>query len=317
MTRAVDNRVITPGRTEIPIVINGDMAIWQRGPALSSDSGNYACDRFWYAGTGATSQRSTDVPSGFVYSNKLTYGSADMSIGQPIELPATGKQGDLISGQTLTLAFYGKVDSGTEGIGTAINFRNSKFSSTDQQAFTISDSGVTLTTDWQRFTKTFTIPTVHANNIMAAFEINGISKTAYITGVQVEVGDFNATTLPPFQFEAVGTSLVRCQRYFQKSYQQSDVPGTATQLGSVWHEIGDSTSDFLSFSYNTQIEMRSSASVTTFDLAGTSAKVSYSGSVNGKSGTIANASPKGWRIHTDNSTSKDALVYQFTASAEL
>jgi hypothetical protein len=79
----------------------------------------YACDRFWYAGkSGMTSQRSTDVPSGkgFIYSNKLTYGSADMAIGQPIELPATGIQGNLISGQTLTVAFYGKVDSGTEAI---------------------------------------------------------------------------------------------------------------------------------------------------------------------------------------------------------
>ena len=204
-------------KTATPLIINGDMAIWQRGTALSSSSGSYACDRFWYAGTGATSQRSTDVPSGkgFIYSNKLTYGSADMAIGQPIELPATGKQGNLISGQTLTIAFYGKVDSGTEGIGLAINFRNGKFDSTDQQAFTISDNAVTLTTSWQRFTKTFTIPTVHANNIMAAFEINGISKTAYITGVQAEIGTFDSNSIPPFQFEDAGTNLRRCQRYFQ------------------------------------------------------------------------------------------------------
>jgi hypothetical protein len=211
-----DNTVALDRKTATPLIINGDMAIWQRGTALSSSSGNYACDRFWYAGTGATSQRSTDVPSGFIYSNKLTYGSADMAIGQPIELPATGKQGNLISGQTLTVAFYGKVDSGTEGIGLAINFRNGKFDSTDQQAFTISDNAVTLTTSWQRFTKTFTIPTVHANNIMAAFEINGISKTAYITGVQAEIGTFDTNSIPDFQFEDRGTSLARCQRYYVK-----------------------------------------------------------------------------------------------------
>ena len=209
--------ILRPRKTATPLIINGDMAIWQRGTALSSNSGNYACDRFWYAGTGMTSQRSTDVPSGFIYSNKLTYGSADMAIGQPIELPATGKQGNLISGQTLTIAFYGKVDSGTEGIGLAINFRNGKFDGTDQQAFTISDNSVTLTTSWQRFTKTFTIPTVHANNIMTAFEINGISKTAYITGVQAEIGSFDANSIPDFQFEDRATSLARCQRYFTKT----------------------------------------------------------------------------------------------------
>ncbi len=102
-----DNTVALDRKTVPPIFINGDMGIWQRGASLSSNPGNYACDRFWYAGTGMTSQRSTDVPSGkgFIYSNKLTYGSADMAIGQPIELPATGIQGNLISGQTLTIAF--------------------------------------------------------------------------------------------------------------------------------------------------------------------------------------------------------------------
>mgnify|MGYP001367333802 CR=1 FL=1 len=39
----------------------------------------------------------------------------------------------------------------------------------------------------------------------------------FITGVQLEIGDFNADTMPPFQFEDVGTSLARCQRYFTKT----------------------------------------------------------------------------------------------------
>ena len=39
----------------------------------------------------------------------------------------------------------------------------------------------------------------------------------FITGVQLEIGDFNADTMPPFQFEDVGTNLARCQRYFTKT----------------------------------------------------------------------------------------------------
>ena len=35
----------------------------------------------------------------------------------------------------------------------------------------------------------------------------------YITGVQMEVGDFDSNSIPDFQFEDVGTSLRRCQRY--------------------------------------------------------------------------------------------------------
>jgi len=37
-----------------------------------------------------------------------------------------------------------------------------------------------------------------------------------ITGVQLEVGEFSSTTLPPFQFEDFGDNLRRCQRYFTK-----------------------------------------------------------------------------------------------------
>jgi len=37
-----------------------------------------------------------------------------------------------------------------------------------------------------------------------------------ITGVQLEVGEYTSSTLPPFQHESFGDNLARCQRYFQK-----------------------------------------------------------------------------------------------------
>jgi len=36
-----------------------------------------------------------------------------------------------------------------------------------------------------------------------------------ITGVQLEVGEFSSTTLPPFQHENFGANLERCERYYQ------------------------------------------------------------------------------------------------------
>ena len=51
------------------------------------------------------------------------------------------------------------------------------------------------------------------------------SATFYLTGVQLEIGTFgDVNALPPFQFEDVGTSLGRCQRYFQKSFPQGTDP---------------------------------------------------------------------------------------------
>ena len=37
-----------------------------------------------------------------------------------------------------------------------------------------------------------------------------------ITGVQWEVGTYDANSIAPFQFEDAGTSLARCQRYFER-----------------------------------------------------------------------------------------------------
>jgi hypothetical protein len=37
-----------------------------------------------------------------------------------------------------------------------------------------------------------------------------------ITGIQLEVGEYTSSTLPPFQHESFGDNLQRCQRYFQK-----------------------------------------------------------------------------------------------------
>jgi len=257
---------VTNRQNAKPIFINGAMEVWQRGTALASDSGNYAADRFWYSGTGMTSQRSTDAPSGFSYSNKLTYGSADMSIGQPIELPAAGEQGMFIAGQKITIAFYGKVDSGTEAISVVINARNSKFSGTNSTSFSTSSDSATLTTDWQRFTNTFTIPTINANNVILAFELAGIGKTAYFTGIQAELGEFNTTTIPPFQHESYGDSLARCQRYFFKTFAQGTTPAqnvgaNNTLVNGAHTAIQDNRYP----SYELPVEMRAAGTATSFN----------------------------------------------------
>jgi hypothetical protein len=41
----------------------------------------------------------------------------------------------------------------------------------------------------------------------------------YITGLQMEVGEFDSNTIPSFPFEDHSTSLLRCQRYFNQMKQ--------------------------------------------------------------------------------------------------
>ena len=58
-----------------------------------------------------------------------------------------------------------------------------------------------------------------------------------ITGLQMEVGEYNSDTIPEFQHESFSDSLQRCQRYYEKSYNATTDPGTATLVG-VRHGSG-------------------------------------------------------------------------------
>jgi hypothetical protein len=73
-----------------------------------------------------------------------------------------------------------------------------------------SDDHASATTSW----------TVSTSFKATSNQVNFFDSTSnelYITGVQLEVGTFDANSIPPFQFEDVGTSLARCMRYYERS----------------------------------------------------------------------------------------------------
>jgi len=52
-----------------------------------------------------------------------------------------------------------------------------------------------------------------------------------ITGIQLEVGEYTSSTLPPFQHESYADNLLRCQRYFQNIADGTD---KAIGMGQYW-----------------------------------------------------------------------------------
>jgi hypothetical protein len=51
-------------------------------------------------------------------------------------------------------------------------------------------------------------------------QVNNLDSTSnnfHLTGVQLEVGEFSSTTLPPFQHESFGDNLQRCLRYYYRA----------------------------------------------------------------------------------------------------
>ena len=63
-------------------------------------------------------------------------------------------------------------------------------------------------------------------------QVNNADSTSnnwHLTGVQLEVGEYDATTIPPFQHENFGDNLVRCHRYY---YKLKNDAGSTT--GAFW-----------------------------------------------------------------------------------
>jgi hypothetical protein len=69
-------------------------------------------------------------------------------------------------------------------------------------------TGGTQSTTWESFTAANALPSGHVNIA------DSTDNDWAITGVQLEIGEFDANTIPSFPFENFDTSLSKCQRYF-------------------------------------------------------------------------------------------------------
>ena len=135
-----------------------------------------------------------------------------------------------------------------------------------------------------------TLATAWAGNTSAndfVGQVNGLDSTDnnfHITGIQLEVGEFSSTTLPPFQHESYGDNLSRCQRYFLFTGD-----GSAYQSHGTGVEVS-STSGYCNVPLSST--MRATPSVTKedalviFDGNGESAVTGIGNIYYGKQGTI-------------------------------
>jgi len=225
-------------------IINGDFGIWQRGTSFSFSGGGagvYTADRWlmnYSAGTGtaySVSQQAftpgaapvTGYESAYYLQWQMTNagsGNNINQIGQRIEDVRT------FAGQTVTISMWAKADSArVMGFYADQNF-GSGGSSTQYNV--ISNPSLSLTTSWQRFTFTATIPSVSGKTIGAGSYLllglslpSGTTSTISFWGVQVEAGSV-ATPLTTASNTLQG-ELALCQRYLPAFTGQTDYIGYA------------------------------------------------------------------------------------------
>ena len=249
-------------------IINGDMAIDQRNAGASALVGvaspQYFVDRFGYQGsvtsklTAGQNYGGVTPPAGFVYylgakvTTAYATGAGDyFSLQQKIEgLNCTDLNWGTANAKAVTLSFY--VYSSVTGTFGGV-FQNSASNRSYPFTYTISvastwelktinvagdTSGTWLTTSgigmeiaWGLgvgSTYSGTAGAWAAANYISATGatniINTLNATFYVTGVKLEVGSI-AT---PFVPDNYSDSLVKCQRYYCKTFPMATAPANNT-----------------------------------------------------------------------------------------
>jgi hypothetical protein len=230
-------------------IINGNFDIWQRGTSFNSASSEMTADRWRVEKTGSTSTITrqpftlgqTDVPGEPTYFCRLAVtsvtGAANLTIlRQYVEGVRT------FAGQTATLSFWAKADT-TKTIAIELAQIFGTGGSPSSNIGAIGVTKVTLTTSWQKFTKTVTLPSITGKTLGTnnndLLEVNfwldagsNFNSRTDTLGHQSGTFDFAEVQLEPgpvetpFEIRPIGTELALCQRYFEIISMQS-LTGTA------------------------------------------------------------------------------------------
>lgn len=255
MSKARDTGEVLNTRVGRNLIINGDFSIWQRGTSQTV-AGYGSVDRFKQFATGSTfsvtresfALGQTDVPGNpkYFYRNLVTSvaGAANL-IAAEFHIEDITK----FSGKEVTLSFWAKADSAKDMATSYVqSFGGGGSQSTGITG--ISPTTHSLTTSWQKFTTTATLPSIAgktlgtigndllaitfwfdagSNHNASTNSLGQQSGTFDISNVQLEFGD----TATEFEYVHPADQLTKCQRYFQKSYIKNSPLGTAGSTGSL------------------------------------------------------------------------------------
>jgi hypothetical protein len=235
-------------------IINGAMAINQRNTTLSTNSSQgYSVDRMWGFSGGSTaatfSQISSTGLAGFPFAIRCqrtagNTGTNGVYMGQIVE---SNNLQDL-QGQSVTISFWARAGSNYSPTSSVLNVYLRTGTVADQGLNTLispgwtgvvqQSSGVTLTTSWQFFSRTFSVAS-NAQELSAFFEAPttgtaGANDFYDITGFQLEAG----SVATPFERRDYGRELMMCQRYYYRI-----AAGTAGQIfGSGFNQTTTTSS---------------------------------------------------------------------------
>lgn len=270
-------------------LINGNYDIWQRGTSLGASTGRrYLADRW-----GDESAGSTIAPS----QQTFTLGQTAVP-GEPtffhrsVVLSSAGSGNYAVhtqriegvrsfAGQQVTVSFYAKADA-TKNIAIECQQIFGTGGSPSTAVQSIGTATKTLGTSWALYTAQITVPSISGKTLgtngddflefifwfdagssfnARTNSLGQQSGTFDISKVQLEAGPI-ATA---FELRPITTEIGLCQRYYAKTYNVGDVPGTAISAGSIASVNYAAASNGVFVTWKLPVEMRAVPSVTTYN----------------------------------------------------
>ena len=318
-------------------IINGNFDIWQRGTSFTGSV--YGPDRWFHSRVGTThtvTQQAftlgqTDVPGEPTYYCRTVVSSV-AGAGNAALLVHKVENVRTFAGQQVTVGFWAKADA-TKNIAVDLA---QDFGTGGSPSARVTDIGVTkisIGTNWQKVTVTATLPSISGktlgtdNNDYLQFDIwfdagsnfnartdtlGQQSGTFEIAQVQVEPGP----VATPFERRPIGTELALCQRYFEKSYSISIVPGTASSGPGVFGTRCSSSNELGTISFKQSKRVNPSIILYNWSTGATGTWRDGSGATD-KTVTAGSIGESSFAFDVTSSVDGNQILGHWTASAEL
>jgi hypothetical protein len=296
-TLVADSSTSTGLRYQVPVnvnpVLNSSFQIWQRGTsilALNSTSA-YQADRwqgFATSGNITVSRQATNDTTNlpniqYCARSQRTAGNSSVG-GFGLTQNFETINSIAYAGKTVTVSFYARAGANYSAASNILSFTLGTGTGTDQNlqggytGYAVSiNQNATLTTTWQRFSYTATLPTTLTEFALSfgytPVGTAGANDYFELTGVQLEFG----SVATPFKTYAgtIQGELAACSRYYQKSYNQAVAPGSNSSIGTKgFQTTANVATSHVIGSVNFGTTMRTTPTVTIYGQSGGSGKVS-------------------------------------------
>jgi hypothetical protein len=324
-------------------IINGGFSVAQRGTSFVSGANNndtYNLDRWYILSDGNDAvdiTQTTTVPTGAKYSIGLDVETANKKFGiaQIIE---NVNCFDAIGG-TVTLSFQAKVssttkldnvkcaivawsgtaDTVTSDIISAWNVEGTNPTLIANATYENTPANLNVTTSFETYTVSAAVDTASTTNIILFIWSDVTDTTAgdflYVTNVQLEKG----TQATSFDYRPYGTELALCQRYYEKSYDESTTPGTSTDTGALLG-ISPGNTNRVFASIQLRVTKRGAPTYTIYSTTGASGNIRDVTASADKAislATTAGQNGVGLICTAGITAVTNTLAFQYTASSEL